>query len=379
MSLPDDPAAAADGHAGSTAPAVLPPLYAGWLDELLAGPIPAETRATCHDCAMACKPGKTYAPEEVHYEPDLKCCTYYPDLSNFAVGRILRDPVCVGRDEVLHRIECGTRVTPMGIGRPPMYGAVYQKRTPETFGRSRRLRCSFLTPLGQCGIWEHREAVCATYFCKLDRGAVGKRFWSELQRLLYLVERELALHCVLALELGDDALRHLFEDHGDQLDMGALEGFDDPERRRLRWGRFAGQEQAFYEEAAALVDGLSWGRVLDICGPGVRAHARALRAAHDALRSPALPVRLRSGAYHLAHGGGGRTRLVGYSRLDALEVPTRAVPALLRFDGRPTDEVLAALPDDAGLDRATVRALVDFEILVPATGAAGAPVAGGDD
>lgn len=357
--------------------AALPPLYAAWLDELLAVPIPAETRATCHDCAMACKPGKTYAAEEVHYEPDLKCCTYYPDLSNFAVGRILRDPVCVGRDEVLHRIACGTRVTPMGIGRPPMYGAVYQKRTPETFGRSRRLRCSFLTPLGQCGIWEHRESICTTYFCKLDRGAVGKRFWTELQRLLYLVERELALHCVLALDLGDDVLRRLFEESGDQLDMGALEGSEAPERRVLRWGRFAGQEQAFYEEAAALVDELSWSGVLDICGPGVRAHARAVHAAFAALRSPALPVRLRTGAYHRGPDVHGSTRLVGYSRLDALEVPSRAVPALLRFDGRPTDEVLAELPDDAGLDRATVGSLVDFEILIPAQ--AGTPADGRDD
>jgi hypothetical protein len=34
----------------STSP--LPPLYAGWFDDLLGGEIPEETSATCNDCAM---------------------------------------------------------------------------------------------------------------------------------------------------------------------------------------------------------------------------------------------------------------------------------------------------------------------------------------
>ena len=30
----------------------LPALYAAWIDQLLAGPLPQESNATCDDCAM---------------------------------------------------------------------------------------------------------------------------------------------------------------------------------------------------------------------------------------------------------------------------------------------------------------------------------------
>src|SRR5947208_1806596 len=42
----------------SGATAVLPPLYADWIGSLLGGPIPAETNATCRNCAMAAPPGE---------------------------------------------------------------------------------------------------------------------------------------------------------------------------------------------------------------------------------------------------------------------------------------------------------------------------------
>ena len=70
--------------------AALPSLYAGWMDALLEGPIPAETNATCHDCAMSPPaeeaPGSTFL-----FKPASKCCTYWPALPNFLVGRILAD------------------------------------------------------------------------------------------------------------------------------------------------------------------------------------------------------------------------------------------------------------------------------------------------
>ena len=33
----------------------LPPLYHAWMADLLTGPIPRESNATCHDCAMCVK------------------------------------------------------------------------------------------------------------------------------------------------------------------------------------------------------------------------------------------------------------------------------------------------------------------------------------
>ena len=68
-----------------------PPRYAGWMNELLGGPIPRETAATCGSCTMCA--GADDRPEDrPFFAPDVKCCSYVPVLPNFLVARSLRDP-----------------------------------------------------------------------------------------------------------------------------------------------------------------------------------------------------------------------------------------------------------------------------------------------
>ncbi|HYL82493.1 MAG TPA: hypothetical protein VEU07_16870, partial [Candidatus Acidoferrum sp.] len=68
----------------------LPPLYGRWMDDLLPGPIPRETAATCDDCAMWPGPGDQ-PRSDFFFLPETKCCTYIPTLPNYLVGRILED------------------------------------------------------------------------------------------------------------------------------------------------------------------------------------------------------------------------------------------------------------------------------------------------
>ena len=56
-----------------------------------------EKKATCDVCAMARPKNRT----KVHYQPDLKCCTFHPFLPNFLVGAILQDPSLKAGAEVL--------------------------------------------------------------------------------------------------------------------------------------------------------------------------------------------------------------------------------------------------------------------------------------
>ena len=69
----------------------LPPLYAAWMDQLLAGPLPHEEDATCDDCAMLSEDGEHHSSSEVFFNPQTKCCSYIPALPNYLVGRILSD------------------------------------------------------------------------------------------------------------------------------------------------------------------------------------------------------------------------------------------------------------------------------------------------
>src|SRR5947209_14647397 len=94
---------------GSSAMA-LPPLYAAWMDQLLAGSIPEETEATCSDCAMCTTGSGQASVSPFFFDPRTKCCTYIPQLPNFLVGRILADDdpaFAAGRATVEARLRTG--------------------------------------------------------------------------------------------------------------------------------------------------------------------------------------------------------------------------------------------------------------------------------
>jgi hypothetical protein len=339
----------------SDQPDVLPPLYARWASEFLSGAIPAETAATCNDCAMLCgTPGKVRPPAAApFFDPYTKCCTYLPALPNFLVGRMLEDDsreFAWGRITLEARLAEGIAVTPLGIGRSNAYELLYATSGKSFFGRDRSMRCPHYLDEngGQCGIWRHRAAVCATWFCKYVRGAVGQRFWQALHRLLSAVERELSSWC--ARELGVD----------DAADAG----------RRQAFGDWSGRERRFFQECARLVDALRWRDVERICGPEVRALTKRTREAFDSLRSRAIPRRLRVGSFKVI-GPRQRSSIVeGYDGGDRIELPSLVLDALHYFDGSPsTAHALRTIRAETGLtiERDFVRLLVDFEILIPAT------------
>src|SRR5262245_36081364 len=90
----------------------LPPLYQRWVRELLDGPVPRETEATCDNCAMLVEGGVAAG-----FNTDTKCCTFLPELHNFLVGAILADDdpaFATGRASVRARVARRVAVTPLG-------------------------------------------------------------------------------------------------------------------------------------------------------------------------------------------------------------------------------------------------------------------------
>jgi hypothetical protein len=354
----------------------LPPLYANWMAELLGGVIPRESRASCDNCAMCAVSGagRESAPRGYFFDPVVKCCTYSPDLPNFLVGGILSDvdPAAqFGRGTVEKRIADAIGVTPLGLMKSPVYALLY-RNSSEAFGRTRTFRCShYIEDGGRCGIWRHRNSVCTTWFCKHLRGQVGYTFWRSLLSALGHVEGELAHWCVLELQLGDDALRHLMANGWDSradVTGDALDNKVDPETYAQIWGAWRGREQEFFRRCAGLVSPLSFTDVLAICGPEARAHARLTQESYRALTSEDLPPVLEVGSMQLAQMTRTSTRVSTYSGYDPLDVPHRVMELLPYFDGRPTEDVLAAIADERGvrLEPDLVRKLVDFMLLVPA-------------
>ncbi|MDP2304612.1 MAG: hypothetical protein Q8P18_01125 [Pseudomonadota bacterium] len=348
----------------------LPPLYARWMDALLGGHIPKETRATCSNCAMAPPAGEPMGPGQ--FDPTTKCCTYVPRLPNFLVGAVLADEDpdnAPGRATVEGRILAGVGVTPLGLARPPAWDLLYRHgvvRSDTAFGRTRSLRCPHFLADGRCGIWRHREGVCATWHCRNDRGAVGLAFWEALGGLLGVLERSLSYDAVLALGLEGPALRHLL-DAPQPADGPALDGRQSPAARRAIWGGWAERERELYVATAARVERMNWSEVRRIAGPEGEAHAQLVLQAWQALVWAETPARLQLARLGSVEIGAETTAIVTHRGYDPIEVPSKLLPFLARFDGRPVELVRAELDaEGATVDGAVVQRLVDWGVLVKA-------------
>ena len=270
------------------------------------------------------------------FRPDVKCCMFAPNLPNWLAGAVLADPALPdGAASVRDRL---AHATPLGLTRSAAEDAAHAAaRDAGEFGLRPDLRCPHWLDDGggTCGIWPHREAVCATFFCRVERGSVGKAAWNDLRALLSGVEVALARWCLAELGAGPDD-----------------------------WGPFSDDPEGLYRAAAALVEPLSWRDVRRIGGFELSLRARTAKAAWAARSDATLPSHLTRGAVQTAPLPDGRVRVWGYGPYDPLDLDAATLAVLDAFDGRPVAEALAGLgPDAPDLD--TLTALVDWRILRP--------------
>lgn len=359
--------------------ASLPPLYAAWMDDLLQAPIPAETNATCDDCAMVVPPD---ADGDPGFSPATKCCTFLPDLWNFLVGGVLLDEhpdAARGRATVEARIDRGLGVTPLGLRRPATYQILYDS-SPLAFGNSKALLCPHYMDEegGLCGVWRHRESTCTTWFCKFVRGAVGRDFWANLHQLLRAAEESLSAWCLLELGVDHAALARLYKPYVRFLPPKVtgrdMDGEPEPAELEAVWGPWRGREREFYRECARLVAPLTWSDVVRISGAELGIFARLTQAAYQRLISDAVPEHPVTALVQITPRGPNVSRLATYSGMDLLNVPPVVATMLPYFDGRPTATALADIRQHLGVvvQPSLVRKLTDFGVLRDA-GATGAP------
>jgi hypothetical protein len=323
-------------------------------------------------CATAEAPAHAFGS---YFSPSTKCCTYQPRLANFVVGQILadRDPAnAAGRATVDARVQRGEMVRPLGLGVAPSYSLRYEHASAD-FGTSKALLCPHFLPDGRCGIWQYRNSVCTTWFCKHVRGAVGLRFWHALERLLNSVEQMLACWCLLDQDFGPAAFDPLTAFTASQLRKSPdsnLAGTLEPAAYRSLWGKWAGLEREFYQRCAQQVEALNWADILRIGGPDITANARIARSAYDALIDCNLPAALTVGQFRVIGIDESGTQVEGYHGSDPLRLSSDLMGVLPLFNGRPTSETLRSLADDRGIGVAPelIRKLTDFEILVPVEG-----------
>ncbi|MCC6901744.1 MAG: hypothetical protein IT377_22425 [Polyangiaceae bacterium] len=344
----------------------------GRLETLLSGLIghelPDEPRATCSDCAMA----SPEVPEgdDAHFHPRLKCCTFIPLLPNFLVGEVLASKDArEGRKRLERRIAQRRGVSPLGVAPSRAERSAEGELDDASFGRAKGHVCPYLDAKdGRCSIWRQRNSVCTTWFCKHSRGAVSLRFWEAVKEALSVLERALAEHCVLILDAGKTLCLATLasESRGDRPTRAHRDDELDEHVHRKLWGAWGGREKELFVRSAQLVSALSPGDVLGLGGAPLSLALERVRRAREALVSPRPLAKLRSepaATFQLV--GSDALALSSYRLFDPLEAPKAILEVLPLFDGRPTAQVLRQVRRRTGLeiDAATLRELVDFEIL----------------
>ncbi|HJL02743.1 MAG TPA: hypothetical protein RMH85_14670 [Polyangiaceae bacterium LLY-WYZ-15_(1-7)] len=348
----------------------MPPLYRPWVRAVLEGPVPRERRATCDECPMV-----RAEPPAVGFRADTRCCTFHPELPNFLVGaffRELRPELLPGRRLLEAKIRARVGVTPLGIDRPPVYALTF-RHGRAAFGSAQALRCPYYLEgeRHSCGVWHAREATCATWFCKHERGRVGRAFWEALRHFLQAVDRDLARACVVELGLPSAQLAALAEAPapGVGLEAGELDGRVDPARWDALWGEHKFGEHRFFAACHELVEGLGWEGVEARLGGDARLRRAVLRDAYGRLVDKAVPEAVEPAPVQLVKLGRKAAVVQGYSPFDLLELPRPLFDLLGELEGA-TPERALAVAEEAGveLDRRALRALVDFGLLRPVEG-----------
>ncbi|MDP2875886.1 MAG: hypothetical protein Q8O00_06860 [Holophaga sp.] len=258
-------------------------------------------------------------------------------------------------------------VSPMGVYGPSTYWLLYDA-VPNSFGRSSTLRCPlFDLAAGSCRVWPYREATCATWFCKYNRGKKGMTFWESLRDLLGALERALARTLVLELDPGTESLEVLFSRSGEPFEVEELVGGASDSSHARRWGKWGGREREFFQECAHRAEAVGLEEVLLMGGVEARALALLVRERFQMLQEQGqTDVPLTLGRFEIIRSMDDHAQLSTYSNYDPIEVPRALLAGLVRFDGRPANTVIEEIErcDGVMISAELLRTLCDFGVLV---------------
>lgn len=322
----------------------LNPTYTRWIEEAVGRTFASEPKANCANCTMCQAPTSSLRPS---FLPDVKCCTYWPDLPNFMVGRALRAGG-TGAQRLRQQIEQRRGVTPFGIQASPSYQRRYEEK-PGKFGMDLDMICPYYDH-GDCTIWANRNAICQTYFCRSEEGVQGQAIWKQLTLLLALIEEKLSVAF---------ATRHLkhpsfytegFQPNGttNRVATRSFKGWIDedgtisPALYNALWGEWQGREIAFFEACAHDFAPFTWADILKVVGPEAAVLATRLRA----IAERPLPQNLRPATPGVAFAYEEGTDHVAYTSaaFDVHTAPIALWNALMAFEGGPLTDAGLALP-----------------------------------
>lgn len=316
--------------------ASLPEVITRLVPELAKLPLSGEPRADCARCVLLPDALGTDHPWAFH--PDTRCCTYHPELPNYLAGQAL-DRGGAGAEVIRARLRDRSGVSAWGIKPSDGFRAA-RAATVVGFGRDPTMRCPFYVD-GQhtCGIWNDRNAVCRTWFCRHDEGVMGLARWTALRRALTVVEKLLAGFCVTAGQPPDTAGRG-----PDDIDISDWE--------------------SWYLWCARRVTAMTDAELASVTSDELSSLRRQMQTSLSlpSRHMPDVVVPVIRGSKTTARGLG----LEGYSSYDGIEVDPGIIHFFVRLDGKRTwheARNLAAAERKVIIDDDLIRELRRIDIL----------------
>lgn len=345
----------------------LPELYRALFPKSLAVQPPVEAFATCSQCAMACQ---SASGKSGKFQADKKCCTYFPSLPNYLVGAILSTaPKDAPSRIILQKlIQQRQGVSPAGIFPPRALNALYERAREMAFGRSEALLCPFFDiQRGLCNIWQFRDAVCSTYFCKKVSGEKGQLFWDAVKAYLIHAQHTLSLYALDNLAVPN--LAELAEVYMTRRYYEDKLTADDVDRRvsdrdwHEKWRHWAGREEGFFIECYNEVTKLDSKNFERLAGLESTLRLKNVVRRHHSV--VAIPSVLRANKSLTLRASDGTSYQVHIRHADTII----AVPCVVidSFNGQATiDEVIQLLDDryDISIERDLILALFHAGVLV---------------
>ncbi|MCB9642849.1 MAG: hypothetical protein H6728_07195 [Myxococcales bacterium] len=319
---------------------MLPPIYVPFLPKFFQQPPIPESKATCAKCAMCPPLGTTTTQQEAlsFFLPNTKCCTYHPSLPNYLVGGILQNTeahLSEGSQRVLKKLEQQRGVNPYWLSPPDKYVHIYRASRVKSFGRTETLLCPYYEQSsGNCSVWQYRDSVCSSFFCKHDAGEEGNLFWKAFARYLTSVESKLARYALrqVAPELEDETLNV-------KAKKTILLGPEELEERpphpaeyKAIWKDWVGREKDFFVQCYQVVQGIDRATFEDIKTEQESQEYEEIEQRYNTLQTPVLPPRLiRNPEMQVQDAIPGYKLVISYSRFDVLMLPEELVAALEMF------------------------------------------------
>lgn len=153
----------------------LPQPYHAWFVAVVGAEPPDNPAAPCATCPMC---------EEGRFRWDTRCCTYAPSLPNFRAGGALSAGGEGARRVAAQQRE--GRATATWLHPSAADEARYDAER-HRFGETDAVRCPYVSDVGTCTIHDHRNAVCATWFCR-HGGPAGEALWDAAADLFHFAE-----------------------------------------------------------------------------------------------------------------------------------------------------------------------------------------------